>query len=116
MTNPPSFFRGRELVPSLSTEDQLKKLGMSEKDIEHIQTQAYSVHCCDAFADVNYVRPVIDYGTSRIEYYEASMPYLDEDAEGSRISHKWEQWHFCPFCGKALSRTIPSDRQSTLDC
>lgn len=115
MTNPPSFFRGRELISSLSTKDQLKQLGMSEKDIEHIQTQAYAFHCCDAFAEVNYARPIIDYGFSRIECYEASMPFLDDELEG-KLSHKWERWHFCPFCGKSLSRAIPSDRQTTLDC
>ena len=111
MTEAQALFRGKPLDPLFSVEEQLKKLGLSEKRIEHIQTEAYRNLCCEAFEDVNYARPVIDYGEPCVAYYEASMPYMD----GEKLAHKWEQWHYCPFCGKALLRRIHPDTQQTLD-
>ena len=112
MTEAQALFRGKPLDPLFSTEEQLKKLGLSEKRIEHIQTEAYRNLCCEAFEDVNYARPVIDYGEPCVAYYEVAMPYLEN---GEKLAHKWEQWHYCPFCGKALVRRIHPETQQTLD-
>lgn len=102
MTECTAYFRGRALDQSRPTAEQLKALGVETSVIERLEELAYRDHCCNDFADVNYARPVIDYGDARILHYEALMPYLD----GSEMKHRWEKWESCPFCGTHLCRSL----------
>lgn len=96
-----ALYNGEELP--LSYQNALKSKGLSEQDIEDIETKAYRDLCCERFENVNYANPIIDYGTKVLEYYEALMPYISDD---SQMMHRRERWDYCPFCGAHLTKRL----------
>lgn len=104
MSNPVSYYKGEILDPSESTVTQLKAKGLSDAQIEMIEKEVYTVDpCCDAFAEVDGARPVVDYGVPAIRGYEGAIYRLDKDGHAY---HTWVVWNYCPFCGKALAKEI----------
>ena len=105
------FFNGTDISCD-NLDAALMERGLSEDRIELIRMRAYQTVCCNELNDCNAAHPVIDYGDTKVLYYEALMPALNEY---NKPFPKRYVWKFCPFCGRPTSRIIHPDTQTSID-
>lgn len=93
-------------------DDMLIEKGLSKDRIDNIRKQAYTNYCCPRLEELHCARPIIDYGTPEIKCFMMYLPNLDSQ---NKTVYKDMAIHYCPFCGKSLTRRIHPENQASIE-